>query len=208
MKDLFGPLKQVKQPCASYDDVIIVEVRNCVKFLFKYIMHFVFRFDCNKPEMTVFHNQKNHYITFSGRCNFLHYQKNTFKIWLKENFYTGDISSKMKYNIKYHHKNSQLENDYTIQNITRKVKNWQKNAKNNFFFFFFSFRPFPLVRGGHSVSSFSTSFCLQCPSPSHQLPSYLLLAHLKIFSLVSLFSSFLVTPFPSSFLLHTLGLFS
>ena len=77
-----------------------------------------------------------------------------------------------------------------------------------FFIFFFSFRPFPLVRGGHSVSSFSTSFCLQCPSPSHQLPSYLLLPHLKIFSLVSLFSSFLVTPFPSSFFLHTLGLSS
>ena len=75
-----------------------------------------------------------------------------------------------------------------------------------FFFFFFPFRPFPLVRGGHSVS-FSTSFCLQCPSPSHQLPSYLL-SHLKIFSLVSLFSSFLVTPFPSSFFLYTLGLSS
>ena len=54
----------------------------------------------------------------------------------------------------------------------------------------FSFQPFPLVRGGYSVSSFFTSFCLQCPSPSHQLPSYLLLPHLKIFSLVSLFSSF------------------
>ena len=26
--------------------------------------------------------------------------------------------------------------------------------------FFFSFWPFPLVRGGHSISSFSTSFCL------------------------------------------------
>ena len=75
-------------------------------------------------------------------------------------------------------------------------------------FFFFSFQPFPLVRGGHSISSFSTSFCLQCPSPSHQLPAYLLLLHLKIFSLVSLFSSFLVTPFPSSFFLHTLGLSS
>ena len=74
--------------------------------------------------------------------------------------------------------------------------------------FFFSFRPFPLVRGGHSVSSFSRSFCLQCPSPSHQLPSYLLLPHLKIFSLVSLFSSFLVTSFPSFFFLHTLGLSS
>ena len=71
-------------------------------------------------------------------------------------------------------------------------------------FFFFSFRPFPLVRGGHSVSSFSTSFYLQCPSSSHQLPSYLLLPHLKIFSLVSLFSSFLAIPFPSSFFLHTL----
>ena len=75
-------------------------------------------------------------------------------------------------------------------------------------FFVFSFRPFPLVRGGHSVSSFSTSFCLQHPSPSHQLHAYLPLLHLKIFSLVSLFSSFLVTPFPSFFFLHTLGLSS
>ena len=75
-------------------------------------------------------------------------------------------------------------------------------------FFFFSFRPFPLVRGGHSVSSFSTSFCLQHPSPSHQLPAYLPLLHLKIFSLVSLFSSFPVTPFPSFFFQHTLGLSS
>ena len=74
--------------------------------------------------------------------------------------------------------------------------------------FFFFFRPFPLVRGGHSVSSFSTSFCLQCPSPSHQLPPYLLLLYLKIFSLVSLFSYFLVTPFPSSFFLHTASLSS
>ena len=64
---------------------------------------------------------------------------------------------------------------------------------------FFSFRPFPLVRGGHSVSSFSTSFCLQHPSPSHQLPLYLPSLHLKIFSLVSLFFSFPVTPFPSFF---------
>ena len=67
-------------------------------------------------------------------------------------------------------------------------------------FFFFSFQPFPSVRGGHSVSSFSTSFCLQHPFPSHQLPAYLPLLHLKIFSLVSLFSSFPVTPFPSFFL--------
>ena len=76
------------------------------------------------------------------------------------------------------------------------------------FIFFFSFRPFPLVRGGYSLSSFSTSFCLQCPSPSHQLPPYLFLPHLKIFSLVSFFSSFLVTPFPSPFFLYTLGLSS
>ena len=68
---------------------------------------------------------------------------------------------------------------------------------------FFSFRPFPLVKGGHSVSSFSTSFCLQHPSPSHQLSPYLPSLHLKIFSLVSLFSSFPVTPFPSFFFLHT-----
>ena len=58
------------------------------------------------------------------------------------------------------------------------------------FFFFFSFQPFPSVRGGHSVSSFSTPFYLQHPFPSHQLPAYLPLLHLKIFSLVSLFSSF------------------
>ena len=73
---------------------------------------------------------------------------------------------------------------------------------------FFSFRPFPLVRDGHSISSFSTSFCLQHSFPLHQLPPYLLLLHLKIFSLVSLFSSFPVTLFPSSFFLHTLGLSS
>ena len=78
------------------------------------------------------------------------------------------------------------------------------HAKN----IFFSFQPFPSVRGGHSVSSFSTSFCLQHPSPLHQLPAYLPLLHLKIFSLVSLFSSFPVTPFPSFFFLHTLGLSS
>ena len=70
-------------------------------------------------------------------------------------------------------------------------------------FFLFLLSAFPLVRGGHIVS---TSFCLQCPSPSHQLPPYLLLPHLKIFSLVSLFFSFPVTPFSSSFFLHTLGL--
>ena len=73
---------------------------------------------------------------------------------------------------------------------------------------FFSFLPFPLVRGGHSVSSFSTSFCLQCPSPLHQLSPYLLLPHLKIFSLVSLFSSFPVTPFPSFFFLQYILLVS
>ena len=70
-------------------------------------------------------------------------------------------------------------------------------------FFFSSFRPFPLVRGSHSISSFFTSFCLQHLSPLHQLPPYLLSLHLKIFSLVSLFS-FPVIPFPSSFFLHTL----
>ena len=79
---------------------------------------------------------------------------------------------------------------------------------HSFSIFFFSFRPFPLVRSGHSVSSFSTSFCLQHPSLSHQPPPYLLSLHLKIFSLISLFSSFPVTPFPSSFFLHTLGLSS
>ena len=75
-------------------------------------------------------------------------------------------------------------------------------------FFVFSFWPFPLVRGGHSVSSFSKPFCLQHPSPFHQLSPYLFLLYLKIFSLVSLFSSFPVTPFPSSFFPHTLGLSS
>ena len=34
-------------------------------------------------------------------------------------------------------------------------------VSNKEFVFFFSFPPFPLVRGGHSVSSFSTSFCPQ-----------------------------------------------
>ena len=71
---------------------------------------------------------------------------------------------------------------------------------------FFSFRPFPSVRAGHSVSSSFKPFCLQQPSPLHQLPSYLFLLHLQIFSLVSLFSSFPVTPFPSSFFLHNFGL--
>ena len=75
-------------------------------------------------------------------------------------------------------------------------------------FFFFSFRPFPSVRGGHSISSSSKPLCLQHPPPLHQLPPYLLLLHLQIFSLVSLFFSFPVTPLPSSFFLHTLGLSS
>ena len=82
------------------------------------------------------------------------------------------------------------------------------NVAHHKHIFFFSFQPFPSVRGGHSISSFSTSFCLQHLSPSHQLPAYLPLLHLKIFSLVSLFSSFPVTPFPSFFFLHTLGLSS
>ena len=71
-----------------------------------------------------------------------------------------------------------------------------------------SFWPFPSVRGGHSISSFFKVPCLQHSSPLHQLPPYLLSLHLKIFSLVSLFSSFPVTPFLSSFFLHILGLFS
>ena len=91
----------------------------------------------------------------------------------------------------------------------RKLINLKKLATKFFnYFFFFFFQPFPSVRGGHSISSFSTSFCLQHPSPSHQLPAYLPLLHLKLFSLVSLFSSFPVTPFPSFFFLHTLGLSS
>ena len=111
------------------------------------------------------------------------------------------------------------EKDFKVMKKTKLQKEKGQSIMTNFFkkysksycihhFFFFSFWPFPLVRGGHSISSFSTSFCLQCPSPSHQLSSYLLLPHLKIFSLVYLFSSFLVTPFPSSFFLHTLGLSS
>ena len=67
--------------------------------------------------------------------------------------------------------------------------------KLKFNIFFFSFRPFPSVRGGHSVSSSFKPFCLQYPSPLHQLSPYLLLLHLQIFSLVSLFSSFPVTFF-------------
>ena len=74
--------------------------------------------------------------------------------------------------------------------------------------FFFSFRPFPSIRGSHSVLSASKSSCLQRLSPLHQLPAFLFSQDLKIFFLVSLFSSFLVTPFPSSFFLHTLWLSS
>ena len=73
---------------------------------------------------------------------------------------------------------------------------------------FFFFRPFPSIRGSHSVLSFSKPSYFQRPSPSHQLPPYLLSLYLKIFSLVSLFSSFPVIPFPSSLFLHTLGLSS
>ena len=90
-------------------------------------------------------------------------------------------------------KKTYLQKTYAKRIAARKIIYFVLFFKSNFFFFF-SFRPFPLVRGGHSVSSFSTFFCLRCPSPSHQLPLYLLLLHLKIFSLVSLFSSFLVTP--------------
>ena len=39
--------------------------------------------------------------------------------------------------------------------------------------------------------------CFQCPSPLHQPSLYPPSLHLKIFPLASLFSSFLVTPFPS-----------
>ena len=60
-------------------------------------------------------------------------------------------------------------------------------ATANFLRFFFSFRPFSSIKGSHSVLSFSKQFCFQCPSPSHQLPPYLLSLHLKIFSLFSLF---------------------
>ena len=68
-----------------------------------------------------------------------------------------------------------------------------------FLFFFFFFWPFASIRGGHSVSCFSKPSYFQRPSPLHQLPPYLLSLHLKIFSSVSLFSSFSVTPFLSSF---------
>ena len=48
-------------------------------------------------------------------------------------------------------------------------RNFRKtNITNNEFFF--SFQPFPSVRGGHSVLSSFKPFCLQHPSPSHQLP--------------------------------------
>ena len=53
---------------------------------------------------------------------------------------------------------------------------------------FFFFRPFPSIRSSHSVSSFSKPSYFQRPSPLHQLPPYILSLHLKIFSLVSLFS--------------------
>ena len=69
--------------------------------------------------------------------------------------------------------------------------------------FFFSFRPFPSIKGSHSVLSSSKPSCLQRPSPSYQSRPYPHSPHLKIFSLVSLFSSFPKTPFSSSFFLHT-----
>ena len=72
----------------------------------------------------------------------------------------------------------------------------------------FFFRPFPLIRGSHSVSSFSKLSYFQRPSPLHQLPPYLLSPHLKFFSLVSLFSCFPVTPFPLSFFLQYILLIS
>ena len=63
---------------------------------------------------------------------------------------------------------------------------------------------FPSIKGSHSVLSFSKPSCFQHLSPSHQLSPYFLSLHLKIFSLVSLFFSFPVTQFLSSFFLHTL----
>ena len=76
------------------------------------------------------------------------------------------------------------------------------------FFFLFSFRAFPSIRGSHRVLSASKPSCLQHPSPLHQRPPYLLSLDLKIFFLVSLFFSFLVTPFLSFFFLHSLCLSS
>ena len=75
-------------------------------------------------------------------------------------------------------------------------------------FFFFSFRPFPSIKGSYSVLSSNKPSCFQRPSPSHQPLPYLPSPHLKIFSLVSPFSSFPETLFPSSFFLHILGLSS
>ena len=49
------------------------------------------------------------------------------------------------------------------------------------FFFFFSFRPFPSIRGRHSVLSFFKPSCFQRPSPLHQ-PSPFLLRHIQKFS--------------------------
>ena len=59
-------------------------------------------------------------------------------------------------------------------------------------------------RGCHSVSS--TVFCFQCLSPSDQLPSYPPSLHPEIFSLISLFFSFPVTPLSSPSFLNTPGL--
>ena len=59
-----------------------------------------------------------------------------------------------------------------------------------FCFFFFFFWPFHLIRSFHSVSCFSTAFCFECSSSSHQVPSYPSSLHPEIFSSASLFSSF------------------
>ena len=85
----------------------------------------------------------------------------------------------------------------SIYFLTRRTKlgklsrHYPNFLSNLLLLFFLSFRPFPSVRGSHSVSSFSKPFCLQHPPPLHQIPPYLLLLHLKIFSLVSSFPLFL-----------------
>ena len=110
--------------------------------------------------------------------------------------------------------NSEISDFTDIQCL---LQHYQKKIINKIqcsVFFFFSFRPFPSILrpfssiSSHSVLSFSKPSCLQRPSPSHQPPPYPPSPHLKIFSLVSLFSFFPATPFPSSFFLHILGLSS
>ena len=68
---------------------------------------------------------------------------------------------------------------------------WSRTVakKHIFFFFVFFFRPFPSIRGSHSVSSFSKPSCFQCPSPLHQIFPYLLSSKNLLF-ILSLFLCF------------------